>query len=115
MAVLPSADSLGSVVVVNVQDRKPAGSELGYGVTLGDEREKTFHYQVENQFGCAIRDLLHETLRDRGGQASSLGSQALINTMGGGSCFGLAPRQREQFALEGDVLLSLELLDFPQQ
>jgi hypothetical protein len=111
-AVLPSADNLGSVVVVNVQNRKPAQSLLGYDLALGGEEVATFLYQVEPQFGCAIRDLLHETLRDRGGQASSLGSQALINTMGGGSCFELAPRQWEQFVLGGDVPLSLELLDF---
>jgi hypothetical protein len=103
-AILPGADSLGSVVVVNVQVRKPTGSKLGYRVyRYGGDRDETFYWppvpRIANQFGCSIRDLLHSTLRDRGGQAASLDSQTLNGRSGGDNCSSLSPTRREQLAL----------------
>ena len=100
--VLANTDRLGSVVLGDVINRKPSGSELGFRVQgLGDTHDETYRYDYTLQLGCDIRDAVNAALRQRELQPREPGSLCIDPA-----------RSSPDLGSQADIVLAVELLDF---
>lgn len=101
---------LGSVVLVDVINWKPAGSDLGFRLLLGGEHDRSFKFQPSEQLWCDLRVAVHDAFRERGVSAPSAVNRTWLRSRGS-PCGELRGAAREEASLQGDVILGAELLD----